>query len=53
MYQYHYDSDNNNSYCILHVYLYIIVGLEYERLPEALHLVFAKQMFLRFVSPEG
>ena len=27
---YHYDIDNNNTYCILHVYLYILVEEEYE-----------------------
>ena len=35
---YHYDIDNNNSYCILYFYLYILVGEEYEGFPEELHL---------------
>ena len=35
---YHYNIDNNNSYCILRVYLYILVGEEYEGLSEELHL---------------
>ena len=35
---YHYDIDNNNSYCILYVHLYILVGEEHEGLPEVLHL---------------
>ena len=45
---YHYDIDNNNSYCILYVYLYILVGEEYEGFPEEFHL----QAFPKFVDPE-
>ena len=36
---YHYDIvDNNNTYYILYVYLYILVGEEYEGLSEELYL---------------